>query len=392
MKNNYFFLLGFLLCFQINNAQTIPANVIPKANGTGGFVNSLIQDNGTTVGIGSANPGYGKLNIFSNTLGSNPFLSFGVLDGTYNPRTIISHVSSGGSQYVDFNSTYSSNTGYAKWVFSNGNVGIGITTPISKLDIYSDTDLGIRFSGIRTHRPGAFGQFAFMDYNYQGDISYFGSSYTGGAGAYGKIAFRQYTQNNVFRDAMYIDNSGNVGIGTTSPVAKFTLKAEAENSNGGFKLLGFKYPSDYSYWSEQQFAMMYNGLFRNVISSNGVSYFNGGNVGIGTTAPDAKLAVKGRIHAEEVVVDLKVPADYVFEKYYTGQSQLKSDYVLPTLEEVAQYTKVNHHLPNVPSAADIKTNGLNVGEMTNVLLQKIEELTLYVIQQQKEIDALKKRK
>lgn len=51
-----------------------------------------------------------------------------------------------------------------------------------------------------------------------------------------------------------------------------------------------------------------------------------GNVGIGTTSPDQKLSVKGKIHAEEIIVDLSVPADYVFQKYYTGKSELK---VLP---------------------------------------------------------------
>jgi hypothetical protein len=113
-----------------------------------------------------------------------------------------------------------------------------------------------------------------------------------------------------------------------------------------------------------------------------------GFVGIGSLNPDERLTVKGKIHAEEVRVDLLVPADYVFEKYYTGKSKLKSDYIMPTLLEVEKYTKENNHLPNVPSAKVIKENGMSLGEMTNILLQKIEELTLYTIEQQKRIDAL----
>ncbi|WP_166921430.1 hypothetical protein [Flavobacterium poyangense] len=113
-----------------------------------------------------------------------------------------------------------------------------------------------------------------------------------------------------------------------------------------------------------------------------------GNVGIGSINPDEKLTVKGKIHAEEVRVDLSVPADYVFQKYYTGKSELKSDYVMPTLAEVEKYTKENNHLPNVPSAQEIKDKGLQLGEMSNVLLQKIEELTLYVIEQNKKIEVL----
>ncbi|TRX40893.1 autotransporter outer membrane beta-barrel domain-containing protein [Flavobacterium restrictum] len=116
------------------------------------------------------------------------------------------------------------------------------------------------------------------------------------------------------------------------------------------------------------------------ISGNGIF---GGNVGIGSSNPDQKLTVKGKIHAEEIIVDLAVPADYVFQKYYTGKSELKSDYVMPTLAEIESFTKKNNHLPNVPSAQEIKQNGVLLGEMSNILLQKVEELTLYAIEQDK---------
>ncbi|WP_051289367.1 hypothetical protein [Chryseobacterium daeguense] len=117
------------------------------------------------------------------------------------------------------------------------------------------------------------------------------------------------------------------------------------------------------------------------------TYFKN-KVGINSLNPDAELTVKGKIHAEEVKVDLNVPADYVFEKYYTGKSDLKSDYIMPTLKEVEAFTKANNHLPNVPSAKEIKENGLQVGEMINILLQKVEELTLYSLEQQKKIEEL----
>lgn len=112
-----------------------------------------------------------------------------------------------------------------------------------------------------------------------------------------------------------------------------------------------------------------------------------GLVGIGTIYPDAKLTVKGDVHCEEVRVDLLVLADYVFQKYYTGTSTLNENYEMPTLEEVEEFTKANHHLPGVPSAKEIQENGLKLGEMTNILLQKVEELTLYNIEMQKQIKA-----
>ena len=95
-----------------------------------------------------------------------------------------------------------------------------------------------------------------------------------------------------------------------------------------------------------------------------------------------------KILAEEVQVVAQVPPDYVFQKYYTGHSTLKDDYEMLSIEDVEAYTKANHHLPEIPSAEDLQENGMNVSEMTQLLLQKIEELTLYTIEQEKRIKQL----
>ena len=114
-----------------------------------------------------------------------------------------------------------------------------------------------------------------------------------------------------------------------------------------------------------------------------------GSLGIGTASPDEKLTVKGKIHTQEVRVDLEAPIapDYVFEKYFTGISKLNPDYKMPTLKEVELYTKANNHLPEIPSAQEMQANGIELKVMNLKLLQKIEELTLYTIEQQKEIDS-----
>jgi hypothetical protein len=118
-----------------------------------------------------------------------------------------------------------------------------------------------------------------------------------------------------------------------------------------------------------------------------------GKIGIGTKAPDELLTVKGKIHTQEVMVDLDgaVAPDYVFETHFNGFSEAMPTYKLISLKELEQFLKENNHLPNVPSASAMKVDGISLKEMNLLLLQKIEELTLYTLQQQKEIDALKEK-
>jgi hypothetical protein len=108
----------------------------------------------------------------------------------------------------------------------------------------------------------------------------------------------------------------------------------------------------------------------------------GNNVGIGTLSPDEKLTVKGKIHTQEVRVDMAGPLvpDYVFA----------NDYKLKTLQEVEDYIKENKHLPEIPSAQEIEKNGLMLAEMNMNLLKKMEEMTLYMIEIKKENEKMKK--
>ncbi|WP_131537073.1 hypothetical protein [Pedobacter nototheniae] len=112
-----------------------------------------------------------------------------------------------------------------------------------------------------------------------------------------------------------------------------------------------------------------------------------GNTGLGTTSPKERLAVNGnisvngKIGAKEVKVEAKDWPDYVFAK----------DYVLPTLAETEKHIKEKGHLSEMPSAKDVENNGLVMGEMLKLQQKKIEELTLYMIQKDKEVIELKKQ-
>ena len=117
--------------------------------------------------------------------------------------------------------------------------------------------------------------------------------------------------------------------------------------------------------------------------NNWISRFSvsqNGNVGIGTSNPENwKLAVNGNIRAKEIKVETGW-SDFVFDNNYN----------LPTLEEVEKYIKQEGHLKDIPSAKEVEKNGIFLGEMDSKLLQKIEELILYTIAQEKKISSLEK--
>lgn len=206
---------------------------------------------------------------------------------------------------------------------------------------------------------------------------------------------------------------GNVGIGTSTPVSALDVSRfmtepsiiiHNTGSNGGAT---FQMIDDYSgsNWKFKSFNPNGGGfklrdqansmdvlMIYNNAKANALVIAPGGNVGIGTSTPTSELTVNGDIYAnnlsaegkittQEVEVTLDGWSDYVFEEGYQ----------LNPLSEVEKFIKENKHLPGIPSEKEIVENGLSVGEMNQKMMEKIEELTLYVIQLEKEIDKLKKQ-
>lgn len=108
---------------------------------------------------------------------------------------------------------------------------------------------------------------------------------------------------------------------------------------------------------------------------------NDGYVGIGTSSPTHKLDVRGTIRANEVIVNIPSGADFVFSP----------DYSLKPLSEIRDYIAENQHLPEIPSAEEMEAGGVSISELQIQLLQKIEELTLYILQQEQRINEVEKR-
>ncbi|UOB17884.1 tail fiber protein [Abyssalbus ytuae] len=250
----------------------------------------------------------------------------------------------------------------------NGNVGIGTTDPQEKLQIgnaYTFHDGGHKVIGF-LYKPS--GGVDLSETQFSGEIRFDpvnGKFFIGTSNT--------ITSNPVAR--ITIDNSGNIGIGTKTPNA--TLQIGESNNSGSpdseieIKRLSLA-PITHS-GSDWFFTTRDNNPYANLDIGYGnnktLTLRHDGNVGIGTTTPDSKLTVAGNIHSREVKVTVNAGADFVFDK----------DYNLPTLEKVQEFIQQNGHLPEIPSALDMEQNGIHLSEMNIKLLQKIEELTLYVI-------------
>jgi hypothetical protein len=279
---------------------------------------------------------------------------------------------------------------------STGNVGIGTTSPTYLLDLASSTNAKLRVTSSAAPNP------AIIETTASGVTGAFESILSPSSNVrMGSRSNNNFAlmSNNVDRITLLASN-GYVGIGTSSPSEMLHVNGSARatglvvdnaspmiytgassgelnrflrvtNSSAtptpaGLRAGGVVVADDFTYSNPTKNDLVVKGKL--VIGSASVAY------------PYA-LAVNGQIGAKDIQLTAAGWSDYVFEESYK----------LPSLTEVEAYIRANKHLEGIPTESEVMKDGYSVNELNVALLKKVEELTLYVIQQQKELDDLKKR-
>lgn len=270
-------------------------------------------------------------------------------------------------------STYAQNT-----LPSSGNVGVGTNTPLTTLDVRGNLLLDNGGDPI-IYTNSVIGD----TYRYLQLINSTTSGNATGLKAGGILVSDAYNYANPSRNDMVIKGKLAIGIPTNygSLDVKGLVFLEASNA-GRFMLINHPISGNSGVFEATASNDIHLKAYSDAFSTPQLFLKSGGNVLIGKTAQtnsNYKLDVAGKIRSNEVVVNTN-GADFVFS----------DDYQLPSLEQVKAFIKANGHLPDISPAKTMQEEGVGIGDLQIKLLQKIEEMTLYILKQQEELDALKK--
>ncbi|HTE28066.1 hypothetical protein [Flavitalea sp.] len=186
----------------------------------------------------------------------------------------------------------------------------------------------------------------------------------------GTLRFQGLANNNTLDQILVTDANGNVSYRSVSTIGG---SSSASWSFGGSTVAALK---TFGTVDNYDLPVITNNIERMRISSTGAVLIGTNARPTGSPTTGAMLAIKGHIYAEKLKVTLTTGwADYVFDE----------EYKLRPLTEVESFVKQHHHLPEVPSAVEVEKNGIDVGDNQTILLKKIEELTLYLIEQNKKL-------
>lgn len=236
------------------------------------------------------------------------------------------------------------------------------------------------------------------------DKTIFDKNYNPSQGFWGKggVAGRAYFVDYQGLGGSYIDFSFPQKLsGTQKPIIQLSGNsanqlqwyAKISNENGNEELYDvyIKTPSanlgltflirgnDFTPYFQKETNIPTQFTWSSIANPESFSFFNNaGNIGFGTLNPTEKLTVAGKIGAREIKVSTNAGADFVFEP----------DYKLSDLTELEKFVKTNKHLPEIPTAKEMIENGINLGELNIKLLQKVEELTLHLIEKDKQMSTL----
>ncbi|MDO9152797.1 MAG: hypothetical protein Q7U47_03660 [Paludibacter sp.] len=360
--------------YNIGTESSYDFLTINEVDNNGVYTSQLLRISGTQSGFISTNTPNGRVQVVFTSDGSICYAN-------------------NNSLYWGINVTFSTNNNY--FVNNNlqtngnayiaGNLGVGTTSPLSKLDVIGEIRSSLN-NGVSNLRMIG-GSYAAMLRNDGTDTHFLLTNSNNANGGWNSL--RPWHVNNSTGNISFAD--GKVQIAHSTGEVSFPIEKRIGaylSDNFVYKTkpmgnysIGWFTDNEASGTGPALWMSGYNGVKLFTQSTPRLTVLGNGKIGIGTTLPDELLTVNGIIHAKEVKVDLTGPlADFVFDPAYN----------LMPLTEVEQFVKTNRHLPMIPSATEVQTNGLNLGEMQNKLLQKIEELTLYVIEQQKRIEQLEK--